>query len=209
MMSFNLQSIPQHVKIRLHKNITSINMNYGIESLITVGGLVLATLIGFFLNWSTKKTDAVNAKLKSHENRLTIVETEQKAIKASLSRLANQMDNMPKKIMDLLSPKRQFISRQSPPQLKSRGLKIAKESGLDDILDGHRDQWLPKLVDLDGYILFIECQALADKVLDDLKFPGTKKVKDYFYNQGLDAEIAKEIFTLRLRDTSQAQQLNN
>ena len=176
-------------------------MNYLIQGLITVGGLLLAASYAHYLSRKAKSKDDISGKVESHGERITVVEADQRTLKKSIESLDTKIDKMPEKIVNLLSPKHRVIQKQSPPRLTPRGVSMSQESGIDVIIERNIDAWLPRLSKLDGYALFSECQNLVNEVFSDAANSlETAKIKDHFYQGGLDVETAKEVFVLRLRD---------
>ena len=126
------------------------HMNY----LITLVGLVLVALIGFLIRRLFHRKDKLSNKVDSREVRITKLETRQDSLEKSFEKLDYKLDRMPEKIVNLLQTRSSIIKSSSPPQLTSKGQKIAKESGIDNIIEKHKDEWLAELANLDSYSLF-------------------------------------------------------
>ena len=100
----------------------------------------------------------------------------------------------------------QLIRFDSPPNLTQKGIELAQKSGIDDLIEKHKERWFKELDGLSGYPLFDKCQAIAKQSLVD---PANKSVVDEIRNKFYELEgaitidLAEQVFTIRLRDKYQ------
>ena len=90
------------------------------------------------------------------------------------------------------------FKQHSPIGLTSQALKMAQESGIDDLINNNLTHYKEQLDHLQTEVeIFDQCEQIVHELSQDNNL---LNIRQYFYNRAFDWVIVQRIISIRLRD---------
>ena len=90
------------------------------------------------------------------------------------------------------------FKQHSPIGLTSQALKMAQESGIDDLINNNLARYKEQLDHLQSEVeIFDQCEQIVHELSQDNNL---LNIREYFYNRAFDWVIVQRIISIRLRD---------
>ena len=131
---------------------------------------------------------------------VNVLKSQVRDIRTDLDNLRQDVANYQHNVLNSLLVKLfdRVFQKASPIGLTPEGLKMAQESGINDLIKNNLVHYQERLDNFQtGVELFDQCEQIVKELPQDNEL---LNIREYFYNQALDWFVVQRIISIRIRD---------